>query len=726
MSTSQPIARGRAAIAVLTATVLAGMGALVAPARAVATAGPPSPAGITPVAGSAVPFATAAAARGLVNGARQLTVQVWLAPRSAAADAYATAVSTPGSGRFGKFLSPSQYAARFGASAGQAGAVEAWLRSAGFSGVTADTGRSYVRATAPVSVIDRGLGTRLRYYRAPSPATAGPHELHANDGPVSVPASVAGDVLGITGLDNAPPASTWSRAGGLATPPGRATPRTPRGMSGQPASLPDMQRGGGMAAPADAGPADPSFPCSAWYGQHLASGLPRMYGATEFPTQICGYSAAQLRHAYGYSPAYTGRGQTIAVVELGLVPYMFRTLTDYAQANGITLPAAADYRELALGSGPGCGTPFDVEEQMDVEAAYAMAPGAAHLVVGGDSCDNGDYGLQALFNADNAVLDGHGDAPLASVVSNSWEGFSENQPSQIDVIEHALLVRAAVEGVGMYFSSGDASGVLTPSSDPYAISVGGTTLGIGATASRLFETGWSSGMYTDSTGAWDFQGENGGAGGGPSLLWAQPAYQRAFVPAALAGAPGDRGGLVRTVPDISADGDPFTGMAVGTLAVNSAGHPVGYSQAPTGGTSLATPLIAGLVADAQQGMPRAFGFLNPVLYRLAGTRAFYQPQPVTGQTPGKYRAVACSVSACGVLSLVSFDDQSWTMAGYTGQVSRAGYSTMTGIGVPNAGHFLPLLRALERSAAPRAARQSAGRRQGMAPGAGRQPRAASV
>jgi subtilase family serine protease len=197
-------------------------------------------------------------------------------------------------------------------------------------------------------------------------------------------------------------------------------------------------------------------------------------------------------------------------------------------------------------------------------------------------------------------------------------------------------------------------------------------------------------------GGWAFQGEAGAGGGGPSLLWAQPAYQRGVVPAALARDPGDRAGLARTTPDLSADADPFTGMAVGTLQLSASGRPVGYSQSPVGGTSLATPIVAALVADAQQGMPRPFGFINPALYRLARTRAFLDVPPITRRTPSQYRAMACSAAACGVLSLVNFDDQNPSMPGYTGQVTRPGYDTMTGIGTPNGPYFIGLLRQLER------------------------------
>jgi subtilase family serine protease len=118
-----------------------------------------------------------------------------------------------------------------------------------------------------------------------------------------------------------------------------------------------------------------------------------------------------------------------------------------------------------------------------------MAPGASQLVVGGDSCNNGDQGLQGLFDADTAILNGANGHPLATIASNSWESGGENQPASFDSIENAYLMRSAAEGVGMYFSSGDGSGVEMPSSDPYATAVGGTTVGVGASSNRLFETG---------------------------------------------------------------------------------------------------------------------------------------------------------------------------------------------------------------------------------------------
>jgi subtilase family serine protease len=245
----------------------------------------------------------------------------------------------------------------------------------------------------------------------------------------------------------------------------------------------------------------------------------------------------------------------------------------------------------------------------------------------------------------------------------------------------------------MYFSAGDGSGVLTPSDNPFATAVGGTTLGVGNKDARLFETGWSTQISADINNAWLSGGEQGATGGGPSTLWAQPKYQHGVVPASLAKAPGNRGGLIRSVPDVSAVADPFTGFNVGLLTFNNKGVVSGFVEEPFGGTSLASPVVAGMVADAQQGH-RAFGFVNPVLYRMAGTSALHDALPVTSATPTRYRGVACDEAMCGLLSLTQFDDQSYSMLFYTGQVTRTGYDNMTGVGTPNGQTFINALRKL--------------------------------
>jgi subtilase family serine protease len=616
--------------------------------------------------GSVPSFAASTAATGMVAGSRQLTIQVWMKPDLTAAERYAARASTPGTSAYRHYLSPDSYAARFGPSTAAVAKVETWLKSQGFTGIKASAQRSYVRATADVSRIDAAFRTQLENYRSSAAINADGYQLYANDRQVSVPAALSAMTMGVTGLDNASPVLPLESQKTNVT-------AAAKGIS------PDL---GGVA------------PCSAYYGQETVSGLPEQFGTTTFPTENCGYDATQLRGAYGASFSTDGTGQTIALVELGLVPDMFQTLQDYASHNAMPAPSPSRYSELSLGQGSTCGN-FDIEEQLDVEASYDMAPGANQLVVGGDSCNDGDFGDQGVFDADLAVLGGTGQHPLASVASNSWEVADEDQPPAVTQIEEAYLVQAADEGVGMYFSAGDGSGVEEPSADPWAIGIGGTTLGISSTNTRLFETGWSTGLSilerVNGVHQWFFAGEQGAAGGGPAALWAQPSYQKHVVPPALTST-GGTNGPARSAPDISADADPYTGFAVGMLVINKRGKLV-YTQQTFGGTSEASPLVAGMVTAAQQGQPASFGFINPALYRLVNTSALYDTLPI-----GQYQSTAdlgvfCPTETCLAPLLTTFDDESSAMLGYTGQVTLPGYDNMSGVGVPNGPAFISALRA---------------------------------
>ncbi len=155
-------------------------------------------------------------------------------------------------------------------------------------------------------------------------------------------------------------------------------------------------------------------------------------------------------------------------------------------------------------------------------------------------------------------------------------------------------------------------------------------------------------------------------------------------------------GRYRPVPDISADADPATAMAVGMLNVTAGKKPT-FFLTSGGGTSEATPLVAGMVAAAQQGMKTPFGFLNPMLYKLAGTSALHDILPLTAASPSQQRGASCAVAYCGSPGLLLFNVYSTNQAaGFTGQVTRKGYDNMTGLGTPNGQYFVRALRALEK------------------------------
>ena len=621
-----------------------------------------SPAGTQVLPGSAAPAVTSSAtATGSVPSTQQLTIQLWMQSNVAGATAYANAVSDPHSPSFHKYLSPDAYTAKFGASTANTNAVESWLRQQGFANVSADSQRNYVRATAPVSTVQSALQVQMKTYKFAGQAAP----VTSNDRNVTLPAAIAGDVTGISGLSNLQP----------------ATDRTPTPTAAQ------------IAAEADN--------CSAYYGQKTQSGLPALDGITSFPTHVCGYTGTQLRAAYGMTNASTGKGETIAFIEDGTPYKMFQTLTTWAAANGLPAPRSANYQELAIGNGDACGNPFDGEEQLDIEAGYAMAPDARQLLVGGDSCEQAQEGVQALLDADLTVVNGTNGHPLASITSNSWglTGGEETLPAEYLNLTHSILLRAAAEGVGMFYSSGDNPGVSVPTSDPYALSVGGTSLAIDASNKRTFETGWSNDVQAvdTTTGGYDDLGiQRWAAGGGASLLWSQPSYQKGVVPSSLSTpAAGNKSGASRTVPDIAAVADLTTGITQTDTEPGFNGGPDQVQTFVDGGTSLASPLVAGMVADAEQGQATPFGFINPLLYSLAGSSALNDLQPVTSATPAQYHGVYCADAACiGVPSSVwTFDGQS---PDYTDQVTAKGYDTMTGLGSPNGQSFLTALRKSEQ------------------------------
>jgi hypothetical protein len=147
---------------------------------------------------------------------------------------------------------------------------------------------------------------------------------------------------------------------------------------------------------------------------------------------------------------------------------------------------------------------------------------------------------------------------------------------------------------------------------------------------------------------------------------------------------------MRSAPDVSADG--IDGLTVGLITSGK------YGTINDAGTSLSAPLVAGMVVAAQQGQARPFGFLNPALYKLAGTPAFYDPRPITSKDPVLWRAEVCpgTVSFCpgtarrAVLWLT--DDQSPSVPFSSGQVTAKGYDNMTGVGVPDGQAFIKALR----------------------------------
>jgi subtilase family serine protease len=628
---------------------------------------------------------------------QELALRVYLAGQHPAGlPAAALAAATPGHPAYARFLTPAQYKRRFGPTGAQIATVAKWLTGQGMK-VTASTGR-YIAVRATVAEADRAFDTTVSGY-VETTVYNGQTFTSTQVGTVgrfSVPKALGADVATVTGLEE-----TTITSGTAAAP---KTPAELRAAKLQTTGLRTTERR--KAAPATgAAPAAPAAPaaagasatsagyqCSTYWGQHVAA-IPAAYGHTAAPTQLCGYTPTQLRRAYGItSSRYTGKGKTIAVMLNEAWPTMLADANRFFARHGIAGFAPGQYSENfdsgfastcgVLQSQPGAGP--DPEEAIDVETAHIAAPDAKVVLVAAD-CDPSDQaesslGVQDLLDATTRVVDHH----LADVVTGSW-GYQDEYLSPADVAAWNLVYQqGALEGIGFNYSSGDGgsgaypsagipASVQFPAADPWVTTVGGTTLAIGKNGTAIADYPWNesvtqvnsagTGYTAPPPGDWQ-----GGSGGGVSALFAEPGYQKSVVPAALATSNGG-GRADRVVPDISADSGGSWLIGYTGAVTNGV-----YDEALAGGTSGASPLIAGLEADAMQAAGHAFGFANPALYRLYGTPAISRIAPVNPKHPPVL--LGSSVYFEGNNNLTTVGEAQLPLR------ESNGYDDVTGLGAP--------------------------------------------
>ena len=559
--------------------------------------------------------------------------------------ALAEAVSDPRSASYGHYLTPAQFRAEFAPSEAEVTAVQSWLRSEGFSVEYTPQNNHYVSAEGTVAQAEAAFGTTFGTYSADGVTLRSPSSA------LSIPSSLAGTVSGVIGLDDSAQLVHTDNTTGDAPPP-------PAFVSAQ--------------------------PCSAYWGEKQATGFTNPYGKGTLPYAPCGYTPAQIKGAYGIS-GYTGAGQTVAIIDAYASPTIESDVNQWSVNRGVATMSANQLTQVVAPGTyhhPEKGLKQDPqgwygEETLDVEAVHGMAPDAHIVYVGAPN------NFQDLDAALNYVVD----KDVAPIVTNSYGFDTEILPPGYIQPEEDTILQGAIEGIGIYFSSGDNSdeslveGYRTtdwPASSPFVTSVGGTSLAVGASDNYLFETGWgtTTSRWTGTTwspaapGSWLY-----GAGGGVSRIFAEPSYQQGVVPSSVFAAQGRTG---RAVPDIAADADPNTGYLIGETQTFPDGT-VKYSEYRIGGTSLASPLIAGIMALANQAAGHALGFANPLLYSLNGSGAFTD---VT--SPASTVAVVRANYANGVDASDGLVYVLRTMNQTLSLKTTPGYDDVTGLGTPSA------------------------------------------
>ena len=148
------------------------------------------------------------------------------------------------------------------------------------------------------------------------------------------------------------------------------------------------------------------------------------------------------------------------------------------------------------------------------------------------------------------------------------------------------------------------------------------------------------------------------------------------------------GTMHRVVPDVAMVGDPNTGFLVGQSQTFPDGS-IRYSEYRIGGTSLSSPLFAGVVAVANQVHGAPLGFLNPRLYSLSGSSALRDVDHGRRVTDAVVRVdyVNGFDASDGTVTSLRTLNQTGTI--YT----RPGYDDVTGVGSPHGMAFLTAMGA---------------------------------
>jgi hypothetical protein len=554
---------------------------------------------------------------GVVPASTPISGAVVLKPRdSAALQQFIGAVSDKSSPRFGQYLPPGAFAARFGPTAATIAAVRSQLQSDGLKVTGVSSDGVMVHFSGSAATAQSAFHVGLKRYRL-SDGTTGRELTSAAE----LPSNIAPQVAGVVGLQT------------LVRPHSEAI----HGAASARGEFPKAK-----AAASFPHPAGSPTPCGAARNAALTSG---------------GLTDDQIVNSYGgfglYGAGDFGAGQRVAVFELE--PFLVSDLKTFDtcyfganRANAMISQVKVVPVDGGQPSGAGSG-----EAVLDVEDVSAVAPGAGLDVY---EAPNTSFGAldqyAAIINADQD-----------RVITTSW-GFCEQAEQDNDPgdqqAENVLFEQAAAQGQTVFSAAGDTGdddcnafrtatpppdqpfiSTDDPSSQPYVVGAGGTTIDNATQPPQ--ERVWNDGNL------------QGGGGGGISQSWTMPSWQRtarvpgivlpgsadyknaagvlkangfpstfcAVVPGATTSTP------CRLVPDVAAQSDEFTGAITVFSESFTPFAPNGWTT--IGGTSSAAPLWAGMLADinasatcaAQSATANGVGFVSPLLYAVASIPSQY-------------------------------------------------------------------------------------------------------
>lgn len=601
-----------AALALLTLTALVVTPLSAQPGR---ITGPIDDSRTAAIPGHLNPRALAGTDRGQVEAAFPLNdLVITLKPsdeQQAALEAFLASQQDPASSDFHNWLTPVQFAERFGPTRSDLDKIAAWLEAQGFTVPAIATGnfaasRNWIAFRGTAEVAQRAFGVEIHRY-----LVAGQSHFATATEP-RVPAAFAGLIAGFRGLDDFLPQAPHAKVHAAYT-----------------------------------------------------SGSGNHYLAPDDAATIYNFNTL-------YKNGFDGTGQTVAVIGQSAVNLSdidnFRSIFNLPKND----PRLVTVPNLAV---PGIVSGDVIESDLDLEWAGAVAKSASVIFV---------YSTNVFNALQYAVTDN-----LAPVISSSY-GTCETGASAEGTVLRSIAQQANAQGITLLSASGDTGAfgcdassatvatdgvsVTLPASIPEVTAVGGTQFNEGS------GTYWSTSNNANDGSAlsyipeagWNETANGGGlgaSGGGASTLFSKPAWQ------AGPGVPADG---ARDVPDVAmeagADHDGVIICTGGGCANGLFGGNGSTGASVVGGTSVATPVLAGIVALLNHYQVKTgalskagLGNINPTLYPLAQNYGDAFHDVTTGNS-----VVPCRAGTAGCAT------------GSFGYQAGPGYDQVTGLGSVNA------------------------------------------
>ena len=589
------------------------------------------------LSGNRHPLATAANDRGEVSPDLPMQRMLLVLSRDPAAEAdlqrLLASQQDKSSPDFHAWLTPAQFAERFGVSNADVQKVAQWLQSHGFRVNRVAAGAMTIEFSGAAGQVKEAFGTPIHAYAVAGAA----HYANASD--PQIPAALASVVAGIDTLHD------FRKTQAIRV-------------------LGTAHRSGNSAV------WQPDFTFNG------AAGVEHFLAPGDF-AKI--YNTAGL-----YQSGINGAGQSLAIVARNNI-----NLSD-VQIFRIAFGLPVNDPQIILdGPDPGnFGGPEETEADLDIEWSGAIAPMATiKFVVSASTNTTDGVDLSSLYIVDNN---------LAPVMSASFGECEKSLGTAENTFFNNLWEQAAAQGITVVISSGDngpagcdaadqstpASGGLAVSglaSTPFNIAVGGTQFNENGANS----TYWSSTNNPDQSSALGYIPEVVwnescadpnvcgfaslfASSGGASSLYAKPSWQVGT------GVPNDG---KRDLPDVSLDAaaghDAYLLCQDGICTTNASGQLVNAEL--VGGTSASTPTFAAILTLVAQKNNSRLGQANFVLYPLAAA-----------QNEANCNSSATPQAACIFNDITQGNN---TVPGQTGATATVGYDLATGWGSVNAANL---------------------------------------